>query len=193
MRTIRTARLRLAPVTTQNAAVLWALLQQPDLRAFQDLPALPAGAFAQNVAKRPGRLAPGTSGRFEWLLHQARSRKAMGWVSLRIAERDLEAAEIGYSLLREHRGNGYATEAVSALLAEAFTEAGLRRVNAYCVPGNDRSRAVLARLRMRESGVLPHGATVGGQPVDVILHTIERDAWVQSGKTIVIPASAYPA
>lgn len=193
MRSIRTLRLRLVPVTIGNAGTLWSVLQQPDLRAYQDLPNIGADAFADMVSKRPRVLRPGASGRFEWLIFAPRTRKPAGWVSLRIAERDLAAGEIGYSIVREFRGKGIATEAVSALLDEAFEQAALTHVNAYCVPENAPSRRLLERLGFRFEGILPHGATVGGHVVDVLMHRVERETWRQSGNSIVIPASGYPA
>lgn len=183
MRTLRTPRLRLTPVTVQNALALWRLLQQPDLRRFQDLPSVGAGLFAEMVAKRPRRLTPSASGRFEWLIHVTGERQPAGWVSLRIADRDPNTGEIGYSVLREHRGRGIATEAVRMLLAEAFDAARLTRVRAYCMPENLPSRAVLANAGFRDDGVMPHGATVAGRAVDVRAYAIERAAWYERART----------
>jgi RimJ/RimL family protein N-acetyltransferase len=193
MRTLRTDHLRLTPVTAQNAAILWAVLQQPDLRTYQELPNVGAAAFTDMVSKRPRTLRSGASGRFEWLVYIPRNRKPVGWVSLRIAERDLGTGEIGYSIVRDFRRRGIATEAVRALLDEAFTQAGLTRVNAYCLPDNKPSRRLLERLGFSSEGVLPRGATVNGHIVDVLMHRIDRDRWNQSGNSIVIPASGYPA
>jgi RimJ/RimL family protein N-acetyltransferase len=190
---MRTARLRLVPVNVENAGALWMILQQPDLRTYQDLPNVGAPAFTELVSRRPKRLYPGASGRFEWLIHVAKLRKPIGWVSLRIAERDLSAGEIGYSIVRDVRGQGIASEAVQALLGEAFEEAGLTRVNAYCVPENMPSRRLLERAGFVFEGVLPHGATVSGTPVDVLMHRLDRELWLQSGNSMVMPASAYPA
>lgn len=193
MRTIQTPRLRLVPVTAQNAGSLWNVLQQPDLRTFQDLPNLGAAAFAELVAKRPRHLNPAATGRFEWLIYVGTMHRPVGWVSLRIAERDPATGEIGYSVVRDFRSKGIATEAVRALVEEAFDRARLARVHAYCVPENKASRRVLERVGFRFEGTLPHGATVSGQPVDVLMHCIDRDAWRQSGNSMVMPASAYPA
>jgi RimJ/RimL family protein N-acetyltransferase len=193
MRIIRTERLRMTPVTVQNAGALWHVLQQPDLRTFQELPSVGAAAFVDMVAKRPKVLRAGASGRFEWLVHVQRIRKPVGWVSLRIAERDLTTAEIGYSIVRDFRGRGIATEAVRSLIDEAFVQAGLTRVNAYCLPENTPSRRVLERLGFSQEGVLPRGATVNGHIVDVLMHRMDRERWAQSGNSIVMPASAYPA
>lgn len=190
---IRTQRLRLVPVTLDNAGTLWNILQQPDLRTFQDLPNLGAAAFGDLVSKRPKHLHPGATGRFEWLVFMERVRKPAGWVSLRIPERDCTTGEIGYSIVRSFRGRGIATESVQAMIDEAFAQANLTRVNAFCVPENAASRKVLERLGFREDGILTHGATVGGQAVDVLTHRFERERWLQSGNSIATSASAYPA
>lgn len=180
-------------MTTANAAQLWQLLQQPDLRTYQDLPSAGLRAFQEMVGARPTHLTARSAGRFEWMVQVGRPPRNAGWVSLRIAQHESYAAEIGYTILREYRGKGIATEAVRALLAEAFEIAGLQRIRAFCVPENAASRNLLERLNFQPDGVLPHGATVSGKPVDVLVHKLERERWLQSGKTIEMSASAYPA
>lgn len=178
VRVIRTRRLRLVPVTTANAVTLWELLQEPDLRDYQDLPDVDRAAFLRIVGARPTRFGPGSIGRFEWLLHSLVNDSApLGWVSLRIAEATRAGAEIGYSIVREHRGQGIATEAVAALVDEGFRRARLQEIRAYCLPENLSSRAVLRHNRFEDRGTLPRGATVQGKPVDVILHALDRQRW----------------
>jgi RimJ/RimL family protein N-acetyltransferase len=55
------------------------------------------------------------------------------------------------------------------------------------------SRRLLKRLGFSAEGVLPRGATVNGHIVDVLMHHMDRDRWIQSGNSIVMPASGYPA
>jgi RimJ/RimL family protein N-acetyltransferase len=175
---IETARLRLVPVTADNAGLLWSVLQEPDLREYQDLPDLDRSQFLRIVGGRPTRLSPGSVGRFEWLIHYTVAESApVGWVSLRIAESSRSAAEIGYSVVSDHRGCGIATEAVAALCEEGFRRARLREIRAYCVPENQSSRAVLRRNGFETEGTLRRGATVGGRPVDVIAHVLQRIRW----------------
>jgi len=180
MRTIRTARLRLEPVTAANAGRLWDVLQEPDLRDYQDLPDVNRAHFVRTVGARPTRLGQGTVGRYEWLLHFSNGAQPLGWVSLRIAEANRATAEIGYSVVRMHRGRGIATEAVAALVEEGFRRTRVLRMRAYCLPENLASRAVLRRVGFEDEGMLPRGATVGGKPVDVILHSLVRERWVAS-------------
>jgi len=187
---IRTQRLRLVPVTVHNSETLWNVLQAPDLRTYQDLPSVGAAAFSSMVARRPSRLQPGVVGRFEWLIYLHRARKPMGWVSLRISMRETQSAEIGYSIMREFRGRGFAREAVWALLQEAFAGAGLHRISAYLMPENAASRRLLESLCFRDGGVVPKGASIAGNPVDVRVFHISKKEWHQSANSMEIPAFA---
>jgi ribosomal-protein-alanine N-acetyltransferase len=173
-----TRRLRLVPVTEANAGRLWQVLQEPDLRDFQDLPNLNRAQFQRAVGQRPKHFRPGAVGRFEWLMQLARGDDGpMGWVSLRVGDADRSAAEIGYSVVGRFRRQGYANEAVEALISEGFHRGELRRIRAYCVRENRASRAVLARNDFEEDGTLARGATVKGHPVDVVAYVLERADW----------------
>ncbi len=59
--------------------------------------------------------------------------------------------EIGWRLLAEQWGKGYATEAAQAVLDFAFTRLGLDEVVALTVPANHRSRQVMVRIGMTHS------------------------------------------
>lgn len=61
-------------------------------------------------------------------------------------------AEIGVRLLPAFEGMGYAAEAVRAYCDYAFSKLDLGRVEAKCYRENARSRAMLARAGMRETG-----------------------------------------
>ncbi|WP_018252523.1 GNAT family N-acetyltransferase [Salinispora mooreana] len=58
-------------------------------------------------------------------------------------------AEIGYIFDPKYGGHGYATEAVSAMLAHAFDRLGLRRITAGCYADNLPSVRLLEKLGMR--------------------------------------------
>ena len=63
--------------------------------------------------------------------------------------------EIGYGILEEYQGQGYATEAVDAAVNRALQQPGVTRVEAETEPDNRASRRVLEKC-----GFLPTG-TVG--------------------------------
>jgi hypothetical protein len=107
MTSIRTARLSLEPVTTENAVVLWRIMQGAQLREFQDVPRFTRQEFEKRVAVRPKSFDGRAIGRFEWLIVSAETQVASGWISLRVGDQTRGSAELGYSILApERRRNG---------------------------------------------------------------------------------------
>ena len=174
MRTLQTARLRLVPVTVGNAEELWDVLRQPHMRDYQDLPSVDIPHLRRMIEARPRRLIPGAFGRFEWLVFSVGEPGLIGWVSLRMNDRDAHAGEIGYSIVADRRGRGLATEAARALVQEAFEHVDVTTLRAYCVPENAASRAVLAKIGFQSDGTMRNGATVAGMPVDVDAFVLTR-------------------
>jgi RimJ/RimL family protein N-acetyltransferase len=70
------------------------------------------------------------------------------------------SVEIGYTVVADRRGRGYATEAVRALVVRAF-ERGATRVLAYTRPDNLASIAVLTKCRFRPSAVTERPEMLG--------------------------------
>jgi RimJ/RimL family protein N-acetyltransferase len=59
---------------------------------------------------------------------------------------------VGYGLAAQARGNGYATEALKALISWALAQPGVRGVEADTAHGNVRSQRVMERAGMRMIG-----------------------------------------
>ena len=68
--------------------------------------------------------------------------------------RDDGVAEIGYGILDEHQGHGYATEAVKAALTWAFAQPGVTAIEAETDSGNAASQRVLAKCGFVPNGVM---------------------------------------
>jgi len=79
------------------------------------------------------------------------------------------SASLGYWLDQDHRGNGYMTEALSAVMDWAFTSLNLHRINAACLPHNERSIAVLRTLSFAEEGFAKSYYRINGVWEDHIL------------------------
>lgn len=73
----------------------------------------------------------------------------VGDLLLHLQGTGLSEGEIGWTLLPQHAGRGYATEAARALLRLGFEHYGLRRITANLDARNDRSAALCERLGMR--------------------------------------------
>jgi RimJ/RimL family protein N-acetyltransferase len=73
-----------------------------------------------------------------------------GWVSTSLAEAKGETEfEVGYTLGRPYWGEGYATEAATAVRDHALNELGAVRLIALIRPGNVASERVAEKLGMR--------------------------------------------
>ena len=57
--------------------------------------------------------------------------------------------EVGYSIIPEYRGQGFASEATRALIDRAFSRPGIRRIVAACLDDNLASLKILEKLGMR--------------------------------------------
>lgn len=80
---------------------------------------------------------------------------------------------LGYLLARAQWGRGLMREAVAAVLAEAFAQASVRRVDALCDVDNHASARLLQALRFAREGVLHQHSlhpNVSGEPRDVTLY-----------------------
>ncbi len=190
MKLLRTQRLRLEPVTVDNAAALLRVMQSGHLREFQDVPRYTREEFERRVAQRPKRLHARAIGRFEWLIVPEGSSAPAGWVSLRLGDHAPGVAEIGYSLLLPQRGRGYAFEACVAVIEAAFATSDIARVEACCVPENAASRTLLERLKFTQTKYQRNGAVVRGRAVDIVVYRLAREAWAQAGSANSIATSA---
>ena len=94
------------------------------------------------------RTEPG-DGAFLGLVVTTHDGTVVGDSILHLQGTGLSEGEIGWTLLPQHAGRGYATEAARAVLRLAFEHYGLRRVVATLDARNDRSAALCARLGMR--------------------------------------------
>jgi ribosomal-protein-alanine N-acetyltransferase len=89
--------------------------------------------------------------------------EVLGGVGLHDLKEGDPCAEVGYWIGREHRGQGYATEAVSLLVRTGFTRLGLHRIEALVFPANVASRGVMRGCGFRYEGRLRDEARKDGR------------------------------
>ena len=86
-----------------------------------------------------------------------------------------QSCHLGYWLSESHNGRGLATAAVSEILAVAFDELGLHRVEAGTMPHNVRSQAVLQRNGFVRFGYAPAYLRIDGAWRDHVLYQVLRE------------------
>lgn len=75
-------------------------------------------------------------------------------------------ASLGYWLSEEAQGNGYMSEALGLIVDFARDELLLHRLNAACIPGNERSARLLLGAGFTEEGFAKNYLKINGQWVD---------------------------
>jgi RimJ/RimL family protein N-acetyltransferase len=107
-----------------------------------------------------------------WLIESKASGKPLGICGL--IKRDyLAQADLGFALLEQHWGCGYASEASRATIDYAFEELALSELLAVTVPENARSIRLLEHL-----GFQYQRKTRDPKDEEVSIYSLSRDRWV---------------
>jgi RimJ/RimL family protein N-acetyltransferase len=153
MTVLKTERLTLRRLTTDDAAFIFRLVNEPSwLRFIGD-----KGVKTLDDAREYIRTGPIASyERFGFGLYLAElkgSGQPIGMCGL--LKRDaLEHPDIGFALLPEFWGQGYASESAAAVMAFGKDVLGLDRILAVTNPDNYSSMRLLEKLGMRADGVV---------------------------------------
>lgn len=80
-----------------------------------------------------------------------------------------QSCSIGYWMSKTFAGHGYMTDAVGTCLSFVFDELRLHRLEAACLPSNERSKAVLRRVGFKEEGYARQYLRINGAWRDHVL------------------------
>ncbi|MFD3697263.1 GNAT family N-acetyltransferase [Streptomyces sp. NPDC058646] len=165
--TLSTERLDMRPFGPPDEDEVHAAAQDPGIQRWTTVPSpyerSHARAFVSEAV--PGGWRDDTAYSFAVRLGPGGPLVA----ALGVHRRDAGAFEIGYWTVREHRGQGYMTEAVEAVARWAFTELGAVRLEWRAEVGNTGSRAVAEKAGFRMEGLLRAA---------VLRNGTVRDSWV---------------
>jgi putative phosphoesterase len=102
-----------------------------------------------------------------WAVELKEDRRLMGFVGLHTPTElpFSPCTEIGWRLAVDYWGHGFATEAAREALRVGFEVLGLEEIVSFTAVGNRRSRAVMERLGMTDSGLFEHPRVPVGSPL----------------------------
>ncbi|HYK94155.1 MAG TPA: GNAT family N-acetyltransferase [Thermoplasmata archaeon] len=103
-----------------------------------------------------------------------RTGRQVGDIRLTHLDWTHRGGELGYCIGRPYWGNGYATEAASALVRVAFRQLRLHRLEACVFRGNRRSARLLTKLGFRREGTRREAFHLRGAWVDDIVFGLVR-------------------
>jgi ribosomal-protein-alanine N-acetyltransferase len=106
------------------------------------------------------------------------SGRIVGVVNLsEIVRGFFQSAYMGYYGMAGMTGRGLMGEAVGLVVAHAFGELGLHRVEANIQPGNEPSRALVKRLGFRQEGYSPRYLKIDGDWRDHERWAVLSEEW----------------
>lgn len=91
---------------------------------------------------------------------------------------DEDQLEIGYTLAPDAQGRGYATQAVRAIVSEAFAVWGKHRIQASVDPDNVKSIRLLERLGFRKEAHFFASFRANGEWRDDCVYAMLRAEWL---------------
>ena len=149
---LETERLRLAPLTAADAADIFPLMEHAEVMAFWDIPEIDDPDMVETIVE--SQVAAMEAGKaFYWAIRLLADESFIGICDLSEIDRWHHRAETGFMLGRDSWGQGYALEAMRAVMAYAASS-GIRRLQARTHLGNRRSDAQLTKLGFKEEGLL---------------------------------------
>ncbi|MBZ9685860.1 GNAT family N-acetyltransferase [Clostridium estertheticum] len=90
---------------------------------------------------------------------------------------DNAQVEVGYTLAPRYQGQGYAIEALKAVINYLFFELKKHRITASVDPNNTKSIRLLEKLGMRKEGHFIKSFKMGDVWLDDCIYAILKDEW----------------
>lgn len=153
---IETNRLFLAEIRPEDEAAIFELFSNDKVIEYYDLEAFISTEQARDLINLFRSRYDAVTG-IRWAIRLKSSANIIGTCGFNSWSSKMRNAVIGYDLMPAFWGNGYASEAVRAILLAAFTGklpcGSLNRIQADTVPGNHASEALLRRLGFKEEGL----------------------------------------
>ena len=125
--------------------------------------------YRQRLRSQAGLAAAGRA--LPWFLFERERGRMVGGITVSNIRRGVaQAGTVGYWMGAEHAGHGYMREALRAVMACAFEEHDLHRLEAATLPDNERSIRVLERCGFRREGVARSYLRIAGAWRDHLLY-----------------------
>lgn len=148
---LETARLSLREFRADDGENLYRLHRDRRVMRYIGDGSVGTRASVETVLARAARQYRNYPGLGVWPATERNSGEFVGWFCLKYVPQTVEV-ELGYRLLPQAWGFGYATEGASALLRYGFEVLGLYRIIGLTHPGNTASQSVLRKSGMRDAG-----------------------------------------
>ena len=158
-----------------DAGSLLTMIGDDDVARFLAPPPETQSAFRDFIRWTHLKRAEGTYACFAVVPRGTSS--AIGFFQLRALDPGFATAEWGFALGRPYWGTGIFTAGAERLLAFAFEQIGVQRLEARAMAGNLRGNGALRKMGAVREGVLRESFARDGQRHDTFLWSILEEDW----------------
>ena len=168
----------LRPVTADDAPALFAVIERNRPRLAEWLPWATPDQTEEQLRQFLAERAEENHSRTALTTLIMVEGQIAGSIAMHLFDLFRRSTSIGYWLAEANQGRGVATTACRALIAEAFRNYNLHRIEIRCATGNARSAAIPLRLGFHEEGVLRQAEPLHGGFVDLRLFSLLSHEWL---------------
>jgi RimJ/RimL family protein N-acetyltransferase len=156
-----TPRLRLEPLSVQHADEAVTVFDDPQLYTFIGGEPLSLAEFRDRYTRQVAGHSPdGSQGWLNWMLRLRTGGELAGTAQATLSRLDQDGAErvaeLAWMVAVQHQGQGYATEAASAVM-HWLQHHGIDRFQAHIHPGHTASARVAEHIGMHPTGTKVNG------------------------------------
>jgi len=175
--TLDTARLILRPFDDADADSLFALQSNAEVLRYWDSPPWSSPSQASDFLNMCRKMAEEGTG-VRLVITGKADGSFLGWCTFNSWNPAFRSASLGYCLVKEAWGSGYAAESARAVLQWAFETLDLNRVQAETDTRNIASARVLEKLGFLCEGELREDCIVSGEVSDSWIYGLLRRDWI---------------
>ena len=114
---------------------------------------------------------------FQFAILLADEERLIGDMGIVFTNHNNLQAEVGCTLNKEYQGEGYATEALKAMVDYLFCSLNKHRIVASIDPRNETSRRLVERLGFRKEAHFKQSYYLRGEWVDDIIYAMLKHEW----------------
>ncbi len=173
-----TQRLYIRPVQIEDKDAMFRYRSEPETSQFLSMVPESADDIAAMILKTPSEIdIQGTW--FQFAVLEQATNTFIGDIGVHFLTTDTEnkQVEIGYTLDKNFRGKGYATEALTWLIDFLFTDLNKHRIIASVDPINTPSMKLLERLKFRKEAHFVKSLYFQDRWVDDVIYAMLKEDW----------------
>lgn len=179
---INTKRLLLRPISAKDNTDVFAYRSDAETNKYQGWIAETIEQIDAFILKNPNEVnRPDTW--FQFVILKKDTNTIIGDIGIHfIGSNNNAQVELGCTLHKTYHGNGYAQEALKAIIAYVFTDLKKHRITASIDPRNTSSLSLFNRLGFRKEAHFKESILFNGEWVDDIIYACINREWKEDNR-----------